>query len=215
MTFILVIIVILMCPDKTTAIIAIGSLLGFYIAYRSAGGFDDRGSHEADRLAESGFDNVLGSGGNSCGSKAEEFYPLPGNHPPYAVGTVGQHPGVGDRPAPQWQHYPGAIDIDEYDSESANGVRDRLEDDNNLAAEGNPFDLDRVASPRAADACVDDEANDDEIDGDERIVYNSMARNEPTRVIAGTMNRLRDMDKYFREEVEEREDDPWWGRHEV
>ena len=80
---------------------------------------------------------------------------------------------------------------------------------------GNPYDLDRIHSPAAAGACVDDEANDAEIDGDELATYQARPSNDATRVAAGTMNRRRDMDRYFREEVEEAEDRQWWGRHEV
>ena len=94
------------------------------------------------------------------------------------------------------------------------GHSDRNVGDNEYAAEGNPFNLGRMAAPQAADSCVDDEAHGDEIDGDERINYQSRSRNDSTRVTAGTMNRRRDLDKYLREEVDEEDDREWWGRHE-
>ncbi len=53
------------------------------------------------------------------------------------------------------------------------------------------------------------------MDGDELMTYQARSRNDATRVTAGTMRRVKEMDKYFREEVEEREDIPWWGRHEL
>ena len=59
------------------------------------------------------------------------------------------------------------------------------------------------------------ESNDGEIDGDENMVNLSVLRNDPTRVISGTMNRRRDMDKYLREETEESENRQWWGRNEI
>jgi len=110
--------------------------------------------------------------------------------------------------------YPGAIDINEYDSEPGWGHRDRTERDNEFAPEGNPFNFNRLNAPSAAGACIDDEANDDALDGDERMNYQARSRNDPTRVTAGTMNRRRDFDKYLREEVEEEDDREWWGRHE-
>jgi hypothetical protein len=72
-----------------------------------------------------------------------------------------------------------------------------------------------VTAPTSADACIDDEANDDEIEGDERMAYQGLARNDPERVIAGIMNRRREFDPYVRSELEETEDLRWWGRHEV
>ena len=116
-------------------------------------------------------------------------------------------------PAPL-QGYPGAIDINEYDSEPGWGHRDRTERDNEFASEGNPFNFNRLNAPSAAGACIDDEANDDALDGDERMNYQARSRNDPTRATAGTMNRRCDLDKYLREEVEEEDDREWWGRHE-
>lgn len=68
------------------------------------------------------------------------------------------------------------------------------------------------ANDDAVDA--DDEANDEAIDGDERLVYQAQSRNDLVRVTEGTMNRRRDLDKYFREEVEEEENRIWYSRHE-
>jgi hypothetical protein len=109
--------------------------------------------------------------------------------------------------------YPGAIEIDEYDTEADAGHVDRSRYDD--APEGNPFDPMRIRSDLAAGPCVDDEANDNEIDGDERMANQGTARNDAARVTAGTINRLKDMDKYFREEVAEAEEREWWGRNEL
>jgi hypothetical protein len=110
--------------------------------------------------------------------------------------------------------YPGAIDIDEYDTEAVYGHRDLTEGDADGVPVGNPYNPGRVSYPPAAEACIDDEANDAEIDADELNTYHVRARNDDTRVEAGTMNRRKTLDKYFREEVEEAEDREWWGRHE-
>lgn len=140
----------------------------------------------------------------------EGFFYLPGAPAPYAVNAPAAPVGPGSR-----VRYPGAIDADEYDSEGWYGHRDRTEGDAARAPYGNPYPLGRVTNPAAADACVDDEANDDELDGDERLAYQGRARNDPERVIAGTMNRRRDMDKYLREDCEISEGQWWWGRHEI
>jgi hypothetical protein len=98
------------------------------------------------------------------------------------------------------------------DAQYRGGLIDREIDD--ILPNGNPYNISRSAAPFAAEACIDDEANNNEIDGDERITYQNRSRNDETRVIAGTMNRRRDLDKYFREELEEEEDSRWWGRQE-
>ncbi len=133
---------------------------------------------------------------------------LPGAPAPYAV-------AANARAAAPVTRYPGAIDADEYDSEGMFGHRDRTAGDNDFAPVGNPFVRSRVTAPASADACVDDEANDDEIEGDERMAYQGLARNDPERVIAGIMNRRREFDPYIREELLSEENRPWWGRHEV
>lgn len=95
------------------------------------------------------------------------------------------------------------------------GHTDRLEGDYDTAPEGNPFDLARTAAPLAAGPCVDDEANDDELDGDEGMTLQGLSRNDPTRVEAGIFNRLRDLKPYLDEETAEAENKIWWGAHEV
>lgn len=49
------------------------------------------------------------------------------------------------------------------------------------------------------------------LDGDERIAYNSIHRNEPTRVILGMGKAYKNLSKYVLEEVEEIESRDWWG----
>jgi hypothetical protein len=155
-------------------------------------------------------------GGAGC-CKVKEGYdnPPPGAPAPHAVRADFEH-GAAPRGDP---HYPGAIDegdytADEFDSEAAYGHRDRVELDSEVAPYGNPYNRGRVAHWPAADACVDDEANNDEIDGDELATYHGRARNDAERVAAGTMNRRRDLDKYLRSECEESENRQWWGNHE-
>lgn len=55
---------------------------------------------------------------------------------------------------------------------------------------------------------------DNIIDGDERIAYNSIHRNEPTRVIIGMGKAYQNLSRYVKEEVEEIEGREWWGNNE-
>ena len=52
------------------------------------------------------------------------------------------------------------------------------------------------------------------IDGDDRLSYQSLSRNDPKRPIMGVTRRRSDMDKYLREEVDEEENRRWWGQNE-
>lgn len=205
--FIIVVIVALMSPDILTTIAIIGGLLGFYAAFMAAGAGGPLGAPAAKctgaACAKEGYS-----------SSSEELAP-----PPYLVATAaadGVDDGADDyQGADDLDGYQGAIDLDDYDSEAEYGHRDRTEGDNAGAPEGNPFNRGRISAPSAADSCIDDEANDGEMDADELNTYQARSRNDAERVTAGTMNRRRDMDKYFREEVEEAEDRIWWGRGEV
>lgn len=51
------------------------------------------------------------------------------------------------------------------------------------------------------------------IDGDENIAYNSIHRNEPTRVILGMGNAYYNLGRYVKEEVDEEESREWWGNN--
>lgn len=114
-----------------------------------------------------------------------------------------------------FSEYPGAVDDADIFSSGhpmADGLTDAKITDH--VFEGNPTRSARSAAPQAAPPCIDDEADNSELDADERNTYQQRARNDATRVEAGIMNRRTDLDKYLREEVEEREDSQWWGRHE-
>lgn len=54
---------------------------------------------------------------------------------------------------------------------------------------------------------------DNVLDGDERIAYNSIHRNEPTRVIVGMRKAYQNLNKYVLEEVQEIEGKEWWGNN--
>jgi hypothetical protein len=148
---------------------------------------------------------------------AEGFWPVPGAPAPYAAASPpAEHPADAG-------HYPGAIDLDEYDTEAASeldpqaaffGYRDRTEGDDAGLPRGNPYNTCRVEYPPSAQACGDDEADDGDMDADENAVYSGLYRNDASRVEAGIYNRRRVLDRYLRGELDHHEDRPWWGRHE-
>lgn len=214
LTIVAVLIVVLMLPAQVVLFGVLGALLGYYLACRGHGG------HRGHRGNREGYAGYTGApppppysplaGSAELYGPADEPAPLPvfsetGPPPREMVGATG---------AAGRMRYPGAIDdLDEYETEAGAGHVDRSRYD--VAPEGNPFDPMRVSSDLAAAPCIDDEANDDEIDGDERMANQGAARNDATRVTAGTISRLKDMKKYLEEEVEIAEEREWWGRHEV
>ncbi len=209
LTVVVIMVIVLTCPDFLDIVLVAGLLLAVYGA----------GVYKA------------GSTGNI--GPCKEGFNLPGTGAPYAVTAPWPVRATGLDLAPPSElppgrapvgpvetldlpgEYPGAIDFDEYDSDPEYGFRDLADNDNALAPQGNPFNLNRVAFTTAAGPCLDDEANDDMIDGDERVTYQARARNDATRVTAGTMNRRKMMEKYLNEEVLEAEEREWWGRHEI
>ena len=134
---------------------------------------------------------------------------------------AGQHAGHGLQAVPGTPLVGGLygeaiiLDADSQWPNSAAGSRDRITGQNETAPLGNFYDSGRNAAPETPGPCVDSEANGDEIDADEANTYQVRSRNDPVRVITGSMERQRDMDRYLREEVLEAEEREWWGRHEI
>ena len=114
-------------------------------------------------------------------------------------------------------NYPGSIMLDADSQWPANaaGSRDRTRLDEAAAPAGNVYNYGRTAAEPTPEVCFDGEANDEEIDADEQNTYQVRSRNDEVRVVAGTMQRQRNVDRYLREEVEEAEDREWWGRDEL
>jgi len=50
------------------------------------------------------------------------------------------------------------------------------------------------------------------LDGDEQFAYQGRARHDPYRQAAGIMKKKQIMDKYVREELDEEEQNNYWGR---
>jgi hypothetical protein len=188
-TFVAIIVVALLCPDTRTAVALAGCIVAMAVLF----GEEEKGS-------------------------GREGYRNPTDGPPLYAGAAPPQPvavAPVSHPRPRAVAYPGAIAVDEYETEPEYGHRDRLEGDDADEAYGNPYSGNRVWRPAAAGADYDDEANDAEMDADELNAYQGRSRNDPDRVAAGTMNRRKMMDPYLREEVEEAEDRQWWGRHEL
>lgn len=194
LTFVVVIIIAMSCPDLRSALTIIGAL--------AAAGF------LAMELAK--------RHGASLTQRAEAYTALPGAPAPYPVKVAPPAP-TAELPATGAPRsvYPGAIEVSGYETEPEFGHRDRLDAADRDEPYGNPYNRSRISRPAAAAADVDDEANDAEMDADELNTYQASARNDAVRVAAGTMNRRTELDPYFREEVEEAEDREWWGRHEL
>lgn len=219
LTVVMIIIIAITSPDLTSAITAITVLLGLGAAFL-VGRYESEEANEAPAPLAPPNDRESHGTREKFGGRVR---PTPVSQAPYVANAGFLPPATdvlgkatdrqGGRAGRSW--WPGAIDADEYDTEGAMGHRDRTEGDNDDAPEGNPFVLSRVAAPFAADATVDDEANDGEFDTDEGSVYSALSRNDATRVTAGTMNRRKDLDRYLREEVAVEEDREWWGRHEL
>ena len=95
------------------------------------------------------------------------------------------------------------------------GFKDLAKNENARSPEGNPFNLMNTSAPVAAPIQIDDEANADTIDYDEMNTYHAKWRNDATRATAGTMNRFRNVDPYLREELDETENEVWWGQNEI
>jgi hypothetical protein len=204
LTVVVALIVILMLPAEAALFGLLGALAGYYFACHEGGGGRERytgAPPPPPYVPLAGSPEVYGP--------ADEPAPLP----VFSDTVPPPREQMGASGAAGRMRYPGAIEIDEYDTEADAGHVDRSRYD--APPEGNPYDPMRVRSDLAAAPCVDDEANDNEIDGDERMAYQGAARNDATRVTAGTINRRHDMDKYFREELAEAEEREWYGRHEV
>lgn len=119
------------------------------------------------------------------------------------------------------ESYPGAIDFGEggpaagaHDEAPALGHSDWDKKPRDSPPLGNPYDTDRIESPQGAAPCVDDDAIAI-YDGDEQNTYQVRSRNDPERVWAGILRRKPLVERYVKEELDERENTRWWGDHEV
>ena len=197
LTVIVVLVVVISCPDAAAAILAVGLLL---------------------RLG-----SLLGPGpAGAWPPSAGRPTPAPVCLSPTTASTAvvariaapaAAAPAGASAPEPP---YPGAIDYAvvgvEVESAEWAGAHRPSRGDEAPAPEGNPYA--RYSAPQAAAPCLDDEADGSALDGDEKMTHQAFSRNDPLRATMGSMARRRDLDYYFREEVEDEEGRVWWGSHE-
>lgn len=232
LTLVVMIIIILVTKDLTTAILIIGLITNYLIISShltlikqrhengtttppgSRGHYNDDGTYSLGDYCEPyapGSPSAPSSRPAAGGGGKEGYWPQPGAGPPHSV----QVP----KGLPYDEGYRGAIDAaGDIDHDSADtapwGHPDRTAYGSDYMAVGNPYDLDRIGSPGAAPPGIDDEAIGGLLDADELNTYHARSRNDNTRVWAGAIRRKEFMDRYLREELEEEEDSQWWGRHE-
>jgi hypothetical protein len=128
--------------------------------------------------------------------------------PPLEAGAEGAA-GAGS-PGDAWRDYRGAVDLTRLGGDA---YRDASRGDARPA--GAPWLAGRDRPEPPAAPCYDDEANDDEMQGDEAAANQGLARNDATRVTAGMVRRHPFVRRYLEEEVAEAQDREWWGTHEL
>jgi hypothetical protein len=243
LTLVVMIIVILIAPNLTTAVIVIGLITNLFIissqvtlhAVRHLVAQRQGSAHVRMTRGLGGIDEALGAsvmvnpgpgvlaaspmGGLALGG-AEAFTTATTAPPgagapafPYVPTTSPVKPGTPER-------YPGAIDFGQTgqavvgDEAPALGHVDWDAAARDEVPEGNPFDPGRIASPQAAAPCVDDDALL-MYDGDELNVLQVRSRNNPERVWAGIYRRKALVARYVEEELDQAENQRWWGNSEV
>lgn len=196
LTLIVIIVVIFVIHDKTLAVLMIGALIGYYFAICTS-------------------DKKQNSSGGHLGveKKVEHFSSAP-------VHT--NHELAINQPLKE-EKYLGNIDFDSLDTLKyiADNFNEKdtekdTEHDEQANEEVDHADAKNIGvSHTRNDACVDYQANRYPMNADERTTQNQLARNDPTKSIAGSIrNRQSQASKYTREEMDQSEARPWWGRSE-
>jgi len=232
LTLVVMIIIILTTKELTTAILLIGLITNFLIISSQLTLLGDRhvaGAH--DNIDRNLANTVMvqpvlprSSGSSLLASLSEGMEPVKRER--FTTATTAP-PGAGPPaitvtpPTSNVAPYPGAIDFggqhqgpDGSDQALALGHVDWNAEDRDTVPVGNPYDTDRIANPQAAGPCVDDDAIAI-YDGDELLAYQARSRNDPERVWAGITRRKALVERYVKEELDEKEASQWWGNHEV
>lgn len=187
LTLIVIIVVIFVIHDKTLAVLMIGALIGYYFAICTS-----------DKKQNS-------SGGNlGVDKKVEHFSSAP-------IHT--NHELAINQPLKE-EKYLGNIDFDSLDT--LKYIADNFNENEESEQEVKHADAKNIGvSHTRKDLCVDYQANRYPMNADERTTQNQLARNDPTKSIAGSIrNRQSQASKYTREEMDQSEARPWWGRSE-
>lgn len=230
LTFMVMVLVIFLAKDMTTALLIISLLTNFLIissqltliserhdeavgkgsdvmpdAYpwvaNTGEGFVDEGIAGDDLFSPR--DNFAGS--PVWGKEADRYEDLAGHG-----GVISDYPGglqevfkTGALPGLVGPIGPGHL----YQSGSAGETSEYP---------GDPYHLNPLRSRGNRSAC--DSGPNSEVynnfDADRTVVEQARRRHDPYRVAAGVMRRKDLMDKYVAEELNEKENEPWWGRAE-
>jgi len=80
-----------------------------------------------------------------------------------------------------------------------------------------PYMLNRIESRAGPAACETGYASEayNSFDADRQMVEHGRWRNDPARAAAVVRNRKAHVQKYVEEELQEKENEPWWGRWDV
>ena len=222
LTFVVMVAVIILAKDIAKALLLISLLTNFLIISSNLIMISERHHYEIDDWAQaasgisSGYPLLAASSGftqgpsdmrsvqGTSGTYKEEFASTPHHNPAAYPGGLepediaSMRLDVGAVPSLP----PGAGPAYTPTSESP------------YPAPGNPYHLNRLESRPTAYPCHTGPAAElrDTHDADRKTVDHARWRHDPYRVAAGVMRRRELMDKYVREELDEEENRPWWGR---
>ena len=236
LTLVVMIIIILTVDNLMTAVVMIGLVTNFLIISSQLTLLGDRHVATTSRAAHNPGASVMVTPplglfeGTAAFATADGFAAAEKRGPSREAFTMATTAPPGAAPPaflslPETrfpEKYPGAIDFGAEappfrlaaDEAPALGHLDWAAADRDHVPVGNPYDLDRVASPQAAGPCVDDDATAF-FDGDELNTYQARSRNNPERVWAGVFRRKALVGRFVREELDERENTRWWGAGEL
>jgi len=209
LTLVVIITIVLTVPNLTVAVVVIGHITNFLIISSQLTFLGDRLaiSHKKDH------DQILARIHHDLGSS-----PLSGDRDVVccrATPSGAETAALETEPFGFLSHgspgrgYPGAIDFGAADPP---GDTDEALAHTGWTADdeaGNPYGSGWAALP-----CVGSDAAVS-CDGDELNAYQVRSRNSPERVWAGVYRRKSLIDRYVREELDERENAQWWGAHEA
>jgi hypothetical protein len=208
LTFIIIVAIVMMSESLSDAILVISLLSQFLIISTLLSGVDER--HNKNTAATS----IPWVPAKPAFTPNREGF---ASRPVIAPGT-GIAPGGGRGPAA----YPGGLDqlpIYDFGATGPAGTGAVYAPvssgaDGPPLAPGDPFQLNRIESRAGAEPCDYGYAGEarNTFDADRQMVEHGRWRNDPHRVVAGVMRRKELVDKYVREELEEEENSPWWGR---
>lgn len=205
-TFIIILGVIFLSPDLSSALIIISLLSNFLVISTLLVGISEKsaGGDGAPNPAAIGVPWFPMRSGNGFAPDKDEFVASRPWDPPRQWAAS---------PAP----YPGGLEPDDLDySAGADGdvpgagavYRQRGSPPRN----GDAYPT--AAPPKPLSRYDGSDSQPGTFDADRQNVEHARWRHDPYRVADGIMRRKELMSKHVAEELAEKEDEPWWGRHE-